>query len=182
MAIDAEWLEYARLGISALTPIMTGVVGLVVLRVGTKIENSRQIHNELLKKRLTLFEEIAPRLNDIFCFYQAVGHWSDLSPDEVIRRKRSIDRSIAVNRYLFRSDFWEAYEHFENAHFEMFSGVGQAAKLRLDVPYIKERLGDLFKAEWMRFMSAKPGDHAEQRQAYQRLMDLLGAEVRGTRS
>ena len=33
-----------------------------------------------------------------------------MNPEEVIRRKRAIDRSIQVNRYLFRSDFWDAYQ------------------------------------------------------------------------
>ena len=84
----------------------------------------QQVHQELLRKRLQLFEDVAPKLNDIHCFFQAIGHWAELSPDEVIKRKRAIDRSIEGNRYLFRSDFWDAYRRFETTHFDLFSAIG----------------------------------------------------------
>jgi hypothetical protein len=180
MAGEADWLEYAKLGIAALTPVMTGLVGMFVVRLGNRLESSRTLGQELLRKRLALFEDLAPKLNDIFCFYQAVGHWSELNPDDVIRRKRAIDRAIQVNRYLFRSDFWAAYQQFETLHFEMFSGAGQSARLRLDMTYIRERLGDLFKSEWMPFVSSQAGDHETQRQAYEQVMTILGDEVKGT--
>jgi hypothetical protein len=107
MAADPEWLKYAQLIVAALTPIMTGVVGIILVRMGTKLDVTKQLHQELLRKRLQLFEDIAPKINDVFCFFQAVGHWADLGPEEIIKRKRAIDRVIQVNRYLFRSDFWE---------------------------------------------------------------------------
>jgi hypothetical protein len=174
-----DWLEIAKLGVSALTPLITGLIGILVLRMGTRFEASRHLHQQLLKKRLDLFEEVAPRLNDIFCFYQAIGHWAELNPDEVIRRKRAIDRAIQVNRYLFRSDFWDAYQQFEKSHFEMFTAAGQPARLRLDVKHVRERIGDFFKNEWTPFVSSQPGDHEQQRQHYQTLMHILGNEVRG---
>ena len=180
MPSDPNWLEYARLAVAALTPIMTLVVGIIVVRLGTRLDATKQLHTELLRKRLALFEDVAPKLNDIFCFFQAIGHWADLSPEEVIKRKRAIDRSIQVNRYLFRSDFWVAYQRFEKAHFDLFAAVGQPAKLRMDLAYIRERVGDHFKSEWTPFVSSKPGDHHEQRNLYQALMHILGNEIRGT--
>jgi|SoiMethySBSTD1v2_1073268.scaffolds.fasta_scaffold508600_3 hypothetical protein len=180
MQVQPDWLEYARLAVSALTPLMTLVVGILVVHLGTKLDATKQLHAELLRKRLSLFEDIAPKLNDIHCFFLAVGHWAELTPDEVIRRKRAIDRSIQINRYLFRSDFWESYHRFELAHFEMFAAVGQPARLRMDMDYIRERLGDHFKKEWMPAVSTgKPGNHEEQRRLYQALMHILGNEIRG---
>jgi hypothetical protein len=115
-----DWMEIAKLSVAALTPIMTGILSILVVRMGTKLDVSKQVHQELLRKRLELFEDVAPKLNDIHCFFQAIGHWAELSPDEVIKRKRAIDRSVEVNRYLFRSDFWDAYRTFETAHFDLF--------------------------------------------------------------
>jgi hypothetical protein len=181
MAADPEWLEYAKLGVAALTPIMTLTVGILVVHLGTKLDTTKQLQAELLRKRLHLFEDIAPRLNDIFCFYQAVGHWAELNPEEVIKRKRAIDRTIQVNRYLFRSEFWDEYQRFEKAYFEMFTTPGQPARLCLDVEHMRQRLGDYFKNEWLPFASSKPGSCEEQRQHYQALMTILGDEVRGVR-
>jgi hypothetical protein len=174
-----DWLEYARLAVSALTPLMTLVVGILVVHLGTKLDATKQLHAELLRKRLSLFEDVAPKLNDVHCFFLAIGHWAELNPEEVIRRKRAIDRAIQVNRYLFRSDFWDAYQRFEQAHFEMFAAVGQPARLRMDMDYIRERVGDHFKKEWMPAVSTKAGDRDEQRRLYQALMHILGREISG---
>ncbi len=179
MSSETDWLEYVKIGVAALTPIMTGLVGLIVLRMGTKLETTKQLHQELLKKRLQLFEDVVPKLNDIHCFYQSVGHWAELSPEEVIRRKRAIDRVIQVNRYLFRSDFWDEYQRFEQAHFEMFAVPGQPARLRLDLDHVRKLTGKAFKDEWLPFVSSKTGSHEEQRKHYQALMEILGREVRG---
>ncbi len=159
---------------------MTLIVGIIVVHLGTKLDATKQLHAELVKKRLNLFEEIAPKLNDVFCFYQAIGHWAELNPEEIIKRKRSIDRAIQVNRYLFHTEFWDEYQRFERAHFDMFAAVGRPARLRLDVDYIRQQVGDYFKSEWMPFVSSKPGNHEEQRQHYQALMHILGDEVKGT--
>jgi hypothetical protein len=179
MAADPEWLKYAQLIVAALTPIMTGVVGIILVRMGTKLDVTKQLHQELLRKRLQLFEDIAPKINDVFCFFQAVGHWADLGPEEIIKRKRAIDRVIQVNRYLFRSDFWETYQRFESAHFEMYAAVGRPARLRLDVAHLRGRVGEAFKPEWSDFVSAKGGDHEQQRAYYEALMEILGREIRG---
>jgi len=181
MTAEPGWLEFARLGVAALTPLMTLVVGVLVVHLGTKLDTTKQLHAELLRKRLHLFEEVAPRLNDIFCFFQAVGHWSELSPEEVIARKRAIDREIQVNRYLFRSEFWDAYRRFEESHFEMFTTPGRPARLRLDLDHLRKRLGDYFKSDWLPFTASKPGNAEEQREHYQALMTILGNEVRGVR-
>jgi hypothetical protein len=176
-----DWLEIAKLGVAALTPIMTGIIGLIVLRMGAQVDATKYLNQELLKKRLDLFEDVAPKLNDIFCFYQAVGHWAELNPEEIIRRKRAIDRAIQVNRYLFRKGFWDAYQRFEKSHFEMFTAVGKPARLRLDVKHVRERIGDLFKDEWMSFVSPSGGDHSDQARDYQSLMHILGTEVSGAK-
>jgi hypothetical protein len=177
----AEDLEYVKLGITALTPIVTGIVGLLVLRMGTRIEHTKNIHRELLKKRLDLFEEIAPKINDVYCFFQALGHWSELNPEEVILRKRAIDRALHVNRFLFAEDVWDSYRQFETEHFDTWSTVGKPAKLRLDMECVTKRLGDAFKSEWAASVSAKGGNYQAQQAAYEALMNALGRSIDETR-
>jgi len=177
---QVDWMEIAKIGVAALTPIMTAVLSIVVVRMGNKLDVTKQLHQELLRKRLELFDEVAPKLNDIYCFFQAIGHWAELSPGEVIKCKRGIDRAIAVNRYLFHSAFWDAYQRFETAHFELYSSAGQPARLRLDLPYIRERTGAAFKEDWMAYASSKTGDHAQQSADYHTLMRILGDEMKAS--
>ena len=179
MALDSEWLELAKVGVSALTPLVTGLVGVFIVRLGHRMEGAKQLHQELLKKRLDVYEEVAPQLNDIYCFFQAIGHWAELRPDDIIKRKRSVDRILQVHRFLFGPPMWTAYQTFELSHFDLYSRVGEAALMRLDMPYIRERLGDHFNTDWLPSVSSKVGDQAEQARNYKKLMDLLGEEVRG---
>ena len=41
---ESDWLEYAKIGVAALTPIMTGFIGLIVLRMGTKLDSHQAAH------------------------------------------------------------------------------------------------------------------------------------------
>ena len=98
----------------------------------------------------------------------------------MIKRKRAIDREVAVNRYLFHSDFWHAYRRFEEAHFEMFAAAGLPARLRVDAAHLKEHMGEHFAKEVGDFASSKPGNHQEQSEHYHTLMHILGNEIKGT--
>ena len=61
----------------------------------------------------------------------------------------------------------------------MYAAVGRPARLRLDVAHLRGRVGEAFKPEWSDFVSAKGGDHEEQRAYYEALMEILGREIRG---
>jgi hypothetical protein len=173
------WLEYVKLAVSALTPILTGVIGLMVLRLGNRLERSRQLNQTLLSKRLLVFDQIAPKLNDIFCFFRAVGHWSELDPQEIIKRKRDIDRTFHVNEFLFDKRLRRLFAEFEAAHFDTFSTAGGPAKLRMDVDHVRRLMAHGFQADWHAALSAQPGNVDQQTQAYQKLMERLGKEVKG---
>jgi hypothetical protein len=92
------WLEYTKLAVSALTPILTGIIGLMALRLGNRLERSRQLNQTLLSKRLSVFDQIAPKLNDIFCSIAP----SDIGRTSILRKSssasvRSIARSILTS-------------------------------------------------------------------------------------
>jgi len=178
--MNEEWFRLTQLGVSALTPIISAMIGLLILRLAAKLEHAKHLNHELLRKRLLLLESIVPKLNDIYCFYQGIGHWAELNPNEIIKRKREIDRTFYTNQYLFEQEFWSNYQKFEAIHFDTFSDVGQPAKLRLDVAHLRSRIGDQFKPEWKSCVSPKGGDFKEQGRAYQQLIEILSHEVRAT--
>ncbi len=174
-----DWVVYANLVISAITPIVTGTIGLVILRLGTRLEQSKQLNQALLYKRLSFFEDVAPRLNDIHCFYQAVGHWAELDPKAVIERKRHIDRAMYINRHLFGDRLVDEYRNFEKEYFELFASAGRPARLRLDTDHVCKLIGEAFKPDWQAALSPNRGSRAEQEKAYENLMAFLGREVMG---
>lgn len=174
-----HWIEYAKLGVSIITPLMTGVIALLVLQLGTSIETHKQLNQELLKKRIEFYSTVAPKLDDIYCFYQGIGNWADLNPKKIISHKRDIDKNFHVYRYLFAEDLFVSFRDFEKTYFDTFSRVGKSARLRVDAPHLQKRIGDKFDPLWNDDISTeKKGNAVQQVQAYKKLMTALGNSIR----
>ncbi|GJD48482.1 hypothetical protein OPKNFCMD_1203 [Methylobacterium crusticola] len=173
------WIEYAKLIISMSTPIVTGIVGYLVLQLGFGIEKNKQLNQELVKKRLAFYDAVAPDLNRLFCFYQVVGDWSDLDPAKIIEMTRRIDKNFYVYRFIFSDKIFETYIEFSRGYFEPYAGAGLPARLRLDVHYVKRQMGSKFDEAWLPNVARAPGDHGEQSALYRRLMTDLGRTITG---
>lgn len=166
------WLEVAKLVASLSVPVAVLVLGLM-------LERRKVANQELTKKRIAVFDAVAPRLNDIFCFHRAVGHWATLDPERVIAAKRDADRQIHVYRALFSADFFAAYQGFMAASFEMFSAPegGSPAKLRLDLAHVSPEMGARWQDSWRERVSETPTPIGELTAAYQRVMTAFAREI-----
>lgn len=167
-----SWLEVAKLVASLSVPMAVLVLGLI-------LERRKVANQELTKKRIAVFDVVAPKLNDIFCFYRVVGHWATLEPDRVIAAKRDADRQIHVYRALFSATFFAAYQDFMAAGFEMFSSPegGAPAKLRLDLTHVSREMGTRWQVAWRERVSARPTPIGEFSVAYQRVMKAFAREI-----
>ena len=81
-------------------------------------------------ERLALFDQLAPLLNDLYCFYVRVGGWKEITPPQALDIKRQLDRQISVNAPLFSSRFRRMYDQFMQLCFDMMAVDGQDARLR----------------------------------------------------
>jgi hypothetical protein len=172
------WLEYAKLAVSALTPIVGGVVAYVVTRLAAAVDRNKSINQEPVKKRIKIFEEVSLGLNDIYCFYLCVGHWSMLDQPKILATKRSIDRNFYINRYLLSKDCFTTYLEFIHEYFEPYTGAALPTKLRLDVGFVKEQIGPKFDSSWAESISTKLGSRKIQKEKYEKLMHCLGDDIR----
>src|SRR6266566_843777 len=82
------------------------------------------------RKANSSFRRIGATLNDLLCYFTFVGCWKELSPPEVVKRKRLMDRIVNVNAPLFSKDFVNKYHEFIGNCYGTYSGWGQDAKLR----------------------------------------------------
>lgn len=133
-------LEIAKLIISTLTPIIVLVLGLWISRSLKRLENLQWTNQKITEKRITAFEELVPLLNDLLCYFTFVGCWKDLTPPEVVKLKRRMDRIVHVNALLFSKEFLSKYNDFINAGYGTYSGWGQDARLRTFWARRKRRL------------------------------------------
>ena len=104
-------LEIAKLGISALTPILVLTVGIVINHSVKVAERSSTLRSEI-------YRTVGEDLNDIYCYLMFVGNWKDLTPADIIARKRSVDKTMYTYRPLFTEELFATYKTFMHEAFE----------------------------------------------------------------
>ena len=57
------------------------------------------------------------------CASTWIGYWKDISPDDVIRAKRDLDRTFHIYRYLFDDDVYDAYHTYIHALFDVHTAA-----------------------------------------------------------
>jgi len=87
----------------------------------------------LIDRRLKIWQEVGPKINDIYVYIVRVGRWKELSSTEIVRLKREIDRSVFTYKAFFSESWLLAYQNFMNAAFDTYAGSGTDAKLRTSI-------------------------------------------------
>jgi hypothetical protein len=175
----AEWnsLEIAKLAVGALTPILIVGLGWVISRAAQRIEDAQWINRKVIEQRLALFEEVAPKLNDLYCFFMRVGNFQDVTPPEAIQRKRELDKLFHSHEPLFSPTVADCYLAFIKACFGEFEGgVARPAKIRASRPRQLQERGRAWKRKWDPLFAADGNEH-EIKVTHDKLLEAFGEEV-----
>ena len=147
---DAPWnsLEIVKLIVGTLSPLTILILGFAVNRRLQNFEHMQWTNQQVVQKRLDVFDTFAPMLNDLLCYMTYVGAWKDLEPHEAVRLKRKLDRIAYVNAPLFPPEFLKYYNNFIETCYYMFAGWGKDAQLRTAIEKRREARGETWKSEW----------------------------------
>ena len=185
MADPSAWnsLEVAKLVVGALTPLTVALLGIWVARATRRLEASQWVNQKLIEKRIGLLEEILPRLNDLYCYFEWIGNWKELSPADVIQRKRELDKTFFANQAFFSASTITTYQEFGRILFKTYAAPGVNALLRTameshDGNRMKAYPG-AWKPEWTTmFVEEKEQEgRVAIRVQYQALTLVLSAEI-----
>jgi hypothetical protein len=170
-------LELVRLAAQIALPV-------ALILFGLRLERRKVANQELVRKRIAVYDHVAFRLNDILCFYKAVGGWAAMNPDTVIQAKREADRQMYVYRALFSERLFKAYSAFNDACFRTHSDPagGAPAKLKLDLAHVRREMGARFDTEWLKRVHEPPAGEppssvARVEAAYRELMAEFAREI-----
>lgn len=170
------------------TPVVVVIIGWVVSRNLKRLENQQWRNQELIKTRLGYYQELAPSLNDLFCYFTFVGNWKRMSPAHVVALKRQLDRTLYSAAPLFNSQVVKAYDAFSKLCFQTFNEWGSDAKLRTGFYHRKEHFPGNWNPEWDGQFDRKIEDSvtAEEldaiREAYTTVLAALVGDMDLTRS
>jgi hypothetical protein len=123
-------LEVTRTVAAVAVPIVVAVVGYRLNRRLKIWEASQWRNQELIKARLDYYQSIAPKLNDLMCYFTFIGSWKELTPPGVVALKRELDREFFTALPLFSQGSETAYIAFMDTCFLTFGAWGEDAKLR----------------------------------------------------
>jgi hypothetical protein len=123
-------LEIVKIAVSFLTPLLIAVLAYWFNQRIKKWEKVQWTNQKIVEKRIELYDEMVPKLNDLFCFYCFIGNWKDITPEKVIALKRELDKKMYVYAPLFSKELLEKYNEFIEECFETFSGWGRDASIK----------------------------------------------------
>lgn len=165
-------------------PLLTASLAVVGGWIAVSFDRRKATNQELIKKRIEVYETLVPKANDLLCYFTCRGSWKTLTPDRVIAHKREMDRLAYVYGPLFSRHTIRAYHSFIHTCFKTFVGSGMAAHIRADVRYLKGEWKDSWRPEWDRLFvpAAEAVDLKLLRSAYGSLLEALAQEIGASRS
>jgi hypothetical protein len=180
--VGSTWnsLEVAKLAVALLTPLLLVGLGLIINRAARRVEDAQWANRKLIERRLELYDEMAPMLNDLYCFVALVGDFRRIEPPRAIELKRQLDRLFHVNMFLFSDAFARRYQALMQLCFETFVGSGADARLRVDPQDQEAEMGiDLWCANWRDLFSpeGRRMDRGRIKDAYAELMQTFADEL-----
>jgi hypothetical protein len=175
--VGSGGLAVAYVAVEALTPLAVVGLGFFMARLTRRMEAVQWANQTVVTRRVELFSEVAPKLNQLFCFATFVGRWKEITPEQATTLKRDLDEIIYANRMLFSDELFTAYRSFMASLFHMYASTDVDAPLRA---HITTPLGDRRNLAWWedaltsRFSASNPSSIGEVQAAY----DALGHRFR----
>lgn len=169
-------LEIAKLVVSALTPLLVLVLTVVITRYTKEVERLREQSDKLGEKRMELYDRIGVKINEVFCYFWYVGKWKDMSPFDVLEKKRELDAVIHTYRPFFSDEFFALYRQFIQASFAEYAAMGEDAKLRTTLKDRAKRFRGEWKGEWDNMLTNEDNSR-DIRGAYESLLARLASEL-----
>jgi hypothetical protein len=173
-------VQIATLAVDALTPITVAGLGVVFARTSRRIEQVQWANQTVVTRRLDIFTQLAPGLNQLLCFATFVGGWKDIQPKQAITLKRQLDETMYANKILFSGALFAAYHQFMATLFAMYASTDGDARLRAP---IKCHLGDRRNMPWWDedcmadLFTATPAATGDIQAAYDQLAEQFRADL-----
>ncbi|GAA6167548.1 hypothetical protein [Sessilibacter corallicola] len=124
--------------ISAFMPLFViFLTGLWASKRLEKIKSRLQIDHTIIKKRAEIYSEIQDDLNDLYSYILRVGKWKELTPPDILEKKRNIDQKLYSTNPYWSQCTMKNYEKFIKICFKTYRGHGKDAGIRAEIEKYK---------------------------------------------
>lgn len=172
--MNSPWnsLEVAKLAASLITPVLVLILGIV-------INNSIQSGERATALRSDIYKTVGGDLNDIYSYLAFVGRWKEMTPMDVIAKKRAVDKAMYTYRPFFSNELFHTYETFMDEAFQPYGGAGKDARIRSDISTgdgDRKIHGKDWQADWEDSFTKERNKEA-QRNAYNHFLEQLARDL-----
>lgn len=161
-----DWLDLAA---KVATPLVLFGLGFLAKAYADRLESRRRMVEVGSAWRLEVFRELLGPLNDIFCYFTYQGNWRSMSPNDVTEAKRTADRIVYMNKFLWSAAFLDAYKKFTAVVFLENQGPDRSFLLRANVE--RHRENPEWEPTWETYFV--PEDQRVQRKTFTAAYDLM---------
>ncbi len=155
--------------------------GLAVLGawVAVGFDRRKSANQELIKKRIAIYDDVVPKINDLLCYFNCIGDWRSLNPEQLIDHKRKLDRKMYIYGALFSQELTVRFHDYINTCFSTYSGHGRPAKLTANVEFLKRQWGNGWVLKWNEcFVAATEAIKKDElRPKYDALLNQFAIEI-----
>lgn len=86
---------------------------------------------QIKQMRKTIYDELADKLNIIYCYVNDVGDFGEYEPKNIIELKRFVDRRFKVYENLWSPETRQQFDEFVRSCFRHFGGgLGKPAPIQ----------------------------------------------------
>lgn len=133
---------------SVATPFLAALLAMVGSWIAISFDRRKAVNQELIKKRIQIYDSMIPKANDLLCYFICCGAWKALKPENLLAHKRDLDRTRFIYGGLFSRDLVARYDAFIKTCFDEFTGRGEPAKLRANVDRLRCEWGGDWDESW----------------------------------
>ena len=173
--IESPWtsLEIVKVTASLITPVLVLILGVLINNSIKSAERSTSLRSEIYKT-------VGGDLNDIYSYLAFVGSWKEMTPKEIIQKKRAVDKAMYTYKPFFSDELFLTYKKFMDEAFATYGKPGKDARIRSDIETVdgdRTKHSKEWKAEWEdRF--TKERNKQEQSDAYDAFLEQLARDLK----
>lgn len=168
------WLEIAKI---AATPATAAALAFFTHRIAKRFEHGQWKNQKLIEKRIAIYDDMAPLLNQLLCYFTYVGTWAEHQPVEIIDLKRDLDIKIYLAAPLISSRLFDDLLALQSQCFSTFNGWGEAARLNTDFEERKSAHGHLWELQWEKCFNVERVDPSKVKEAYTNAMNSFKIDI-----
>ena len=81
-------IEVVKIVTGIATPVLVAIIGFRLNRTMKGLAAAQWANQKVIEKRIAVFDDLAPLLNDLYCYLMFVGNWKELKPNDIVQKKR----------------------------------------------------------------------------------------------